>query len=477
MINSPFSLKEKILQHHAPIGSANFFEYIEQLKRDLRDELAQKDEHYLEMNGKALIGEPTAVAYFLTEIERYMRRLPFNGELPAVYRNQIEGIFQEWKGFGPAYRWFTDRKFSDSSGLQIIGKQIFITRKGEYELYPFEMSSLERVEQLKRAILKNDPRIKIDSSNPSAELKMDDPLWPGRFIRIAIWNEPRVWKEFLTITMRRQIVEYLSLEDQAGTGSIPAEAIIMLQNLFQTYRNTVIAGPVGSGKSTFANTVVGEQLMLSTGCQGVIMIEKHPESILPYVVKGHRIIPINAKEEELMEVGVESLRHDPRIIYMTEMRYHEWEFFNFAAEKGHEGLIGTYHTKDAEDIPYQGGFAVYSRLGGSLQANILSTLNSCELVIIMEGRDKGKKRLTRISEICYDPEGARVYANDLMRWDPQTDTWSYNDNVSESMVEKMGRKNKPATDLFCTELKRLTNHRKISNPIKYSLKAELAIRG
>lgn len=87
---------------------------------------------------------------------------------------------------------------------------------------------------------------------------------------------------------------------------------------------------------------------------GVVMIEKHPESILPYQIKGHRIIPIQASNEELMEVGVESLRHDPNILYMTEMRYNEWEFYLWSGEKGYDGITGTFHTVDSEDIPYQG---------------------------------------------------------------------------------------------------------------------------
>lgn len=59
----------------------------------------------------------------------------------------------------------------------MIGKQIFYNYKGEFIAYPYEMPSLDRVEQLKRSLLKSDPNKKLNKDNPSVEFKMDDPLW------------------------------------------------------------------------------------------------------------------------------------------------------------------------------------------------------------------------------------------------------------------------------------------------------------
>ncbi|MEK5395241.1 ATPase, T2SS/T4P/T4SS family [Paenibacillus sp. FSL K6-2859] len=469
-----FSLKESILRMSKP-GKEDFYVFLQKMKNDMNEGLEREDDAYFELNAKALIGDPQAVSFFMNEIEKYLRKTPFTGKLPEAYRTAAEALYHEWKGFGPAYRWFTDRAYSESTGLQMIGKQIFYNQKGEFVAYPYEMPSLDRVEQLKRSLLKSDPNKKLNKDNPSVEFKMDDPLWPGRFIRLAIWVSPRVWDGFTTISLRRQVVEFLSLDDQAGTECIPAEAVEMIRALSSTFRNSIIAGAVGSGKTTFANTIVGEQLLGSSSCMGVVMIEKHPESILPYQIKGHRIIPIQAANEELMEVGVESLRHDPNILYMTEMRYNEWEFYLWSGEKGYDGITGTFHTVDSEDIPYQGAFAVSTRIGGSLKGHLISALKSCELVFILESVPNGKKRLTRISEVFYDEEKNSVFANDLMRWEPQKMRWSYNDKLTKNLIMKMTRKNEQATQLLQKELGQLAAEKPMDQPIKESLKSKIIL--
>lgn len=469
-----FSLKERVLRSRKP-GKEDFYGFLQKMKNEMNTGLEREDETYFELNAKALTGDPQAVAYFMNAIEKYLRKTPFTGVLPEAYRTAAEALFHEWKGFGPAYRWFTDRAYSESTGLQMIGRQIFYNRQGSFVPYPYEMPSLDRVEQLKRALLISDPNKKLNKDNPSVEFKMDDPLWPGRFIRLAIWVSPRVWDGFTTISLRRQVVEFLDLEAQAGTQCMPAEAIGFIRALTGTFRNTIIAGAVGSGKTTFANTIVGEQLLGSASCMGVVMIEKHPESILPYQIKGHRIIPIQAANEELMEVGIESLRHDPNILYMTEMRYNEWEFYLWSGEKGYDGITGTFHTVDSEDIPYQGAFAVSTRIGGSLKGHLISALKACELVFILESVPDGKKRLVRISEVFYDEERNSVFANDLMRWDDGKAEWTYNDKVTEGLVLKMEKKNAAAARLLFKELGRLAAGKPMERPRRESLKSKIVL--
>jgi len=365
-----FLLKARVLQQKA--GESDFYAYLEKMKEHIAGKM-ENDDWLIDLSLRALLGEREAVLFALNEIEKFLRENPYSGILPAAYQclDVTGALFQEWIGYGPVWAWFTDRAWANSAKLQIVGDQCFVSVSGEYMPYPHRFASLERVEQFRRTLIRHDPKVRLDAQNPSAELKIDDPLWPGRFLRVAVWVPPRVWDGFTTITFRRQIVENMSLEDQAGTGLIPHEAVPMLRALALTFPNLVISGPVESGKTTFANTLVGELLANADTALGVVMVEKHPESTLPFTVKGHRFIPIRAQEKELMDIGIQSLRHDPDVVFMTEMRWREWMFFNYAGEKGYRGLIGTYHTKEAEDIPYQGAFAVYAEAGGNLRGHLV----------------------------------------------------------------------------------------------------------
>ena len=461
-----FTLRDKIRFEAA--GTKNFYEFLDKMKGDLRDRL-EGSKTYHELNDLAIMGDPKAVSFFLKEIEKYLQINPFSGEIPPVYRSPSEAFFQEWKGFGPAYRWFTDPRYAESVGMQIIGTRIFVKEKGFYFPFEYQFRNLDRVQQLIRGLMLNDERVDISESNPEAELKMNDPLWPGRFIRLAIWTNPRVWDEFPTITCRRQIIEYLTLEDQAGTGSIPHEAIPMLRQLIRTFRNTVIAGPIESGKSTFANTVVGEQISAAKQNLGVVMIEKHPESIIPYVFPGHRIIPVRAIDSELLDVGIKALRMDANIIYMTEMRNLEWNFFLWAGAKGFDGICGTFHTVDPEDIPYQAALSVNTERRGPIRAYLIEALRACELVFIMNSHEDGKKRLERVSEIIYDELERTVYSVDLMRWNDDLKRWQYHDGVSLDMIARMEKKNRSAAKAFMEELKRLSSSNPMNNPRTESL--------
>ncbi|KWX86669.1 hypothetical protein AMQ83_17635 [Paenibacillus riograndensis] len=137
-----FSLKQSVLRTSRP-GKDDFYGFLQKMKSDMNAELEREDDGYFELNAKALIGDPQAVSFFMNEIEKYLRKTPFTGKVPEAYGTAAEALFHEWKGFGPAYRWFTDRAYSESTGLQMIGRQIFYNHRGKFVVYPYEMPSLD----------------------------------------------------------------------------------------------------------------------------------------------------------------------------------------------------------------------------------------------------------------------------------------------------------------------------------------------
>jgi len=474
-----FSLKDKVLLRGS--SSQDFFAYVDDLsKRILK--LMESDEAFLSLAQRALIGDRDAIDTCMKHIERQMRDFPFSGQLPPAFMgfSLTSAIYHEWIGFSIITPWIMNKDYARSSKLQVIGCNVSYAKKGEYHPYPYQFVNLERVQQLQRTLVRQDSRVRLDAAHPGAELKFDDPLWPGRFIRVAMFVPKRVWDGFNVITLRRQIVENLSLEEQAGSGLIGEEAVQLLRDLQMTGPNIIVSGPVESGKSTFANTLVSEQLKQADFSIGLPIIEQHPESTLPYteLAKRHRIIPIQAKPEELMEVAVQLLRHDPDSLFMSEMRWAEWMVYNFLGEKGYRSLIGTYHTKDAEDIPYQGAFAVFAQAGGNLKGHLMSTLKSCEIVAILEPQRFGKKKLIRLSEIRYEPQSEiKVKAHDFIRWDPNKGRWLYSSEISDSLWQRMIRANKPAAERFRSRLLKLAQQYPLPDPFVPSQKCQVVLEG
>lgn len=471
-----FSLKAAVNAKKIKGAAVSFMGYVEQMKEHIRQRM-ENDEEMATLTQRAMLGDRRAVQTSLNEIEQYVRHHPYAGVLPEEYRTlDVTGaLFQEWIGYAAAYPWFYERQYANSAKMQIIGTQLFFSEHGEYRAYNHQFSSEERAEQLRRSLIRHAPHVRLDHSQPSAEFPIVDPLWPERLLRLSIWTEPRVWNGFETLTFRRQITEHMSFDDQAGTGMIAAESVPFWEAFVATYPNLVISGQVDSGKTTFANTVVWEQLRQAERSMGVIMIEKHPESTLPMTVSGHRFIPIQASDSELMDVGIQSLRHDPDVVFMTEMRWSEWQLYLFAGEKAHRGLIGTYHTKEAEDVPYQGAFAVYANAGGSLRGHLMTALKSCEMVAVLEPLKHGKKKLIRLTEIVFD--GMSVFARDWIRWNPETQQWQYHAGASNQLLEQMKRKDEFAAKRMVNELLKLEAKSPLRDPIVQSRVSNAILKG
>jgi len=464
---------------HRADGRGDFFGYVERLKETIRVRM-ESDDHFLSLAQRALAGDVLAIATSSKEIEKHIRQTPYTGRIPESYSgfSLTEAIYQEWLGFSVVAPWFLNRSYANSGKMQIIGTSVAVATDGEYQPYPYAFHSVERVSQLMRTLARQDERVRIDPNSPSAEFKLDDPLWPGRFVRVAMWIPPRTWHGYPVITFRRKVVEQMSLDDQAGSGLIAPETASVFSSLSQLYPNLIISGPVDSGKTTFADTLVAEQLKHAGIALGVILIENHPESTLPLakVARSHRVTPLIANPDELMEVGIESLRHDPDVIYMSEMRWGEWLFYNFAGEKGYRGLIGTYHTTDAEDIPYQGANAAYATGGGSLRGHLLGVLKSVEIVAVLMPLANGKKKLVRLSEIRYDPGAVpQVYANDWIRFDFDNQCWTYNADISPVLWERMTRVNRALAERFRAALAGLAAAHPMASPIVPSRKCQAVL--
>lgn len=470
-----FSIKEKLYEKAAGNSEVDFDSY----SAEMHDYLLKKhteSKQASDLFRKALQGDNLAKAFYMSEASAYVRSNPSKVLLPEGYKDLTTALFNENYGMSHLDFWFNDSRYAMSSKLQIIGDKIRYSVKGAYKQYPVRLRNTEKIISLARVLMIEDEKAKLDASNPKAEFSIRDPLWPDRIIRVSVWIPPRTKRKYPTITFRRQIVEYLTVKELVGLGTVPYEAVQMLEALLSSNLSCIVAGPVESGKTTFANTVVGLKANKHSGedCRGILLIENPPESILPEVLQDHRVIPMVVKPEDLMEVNKEALRHDPNIFFYTEMRYEEWVSYYFAAGKGYDDLVGTFHTQSAADVPYQSATAVHKKEGGSLAAHLMTALSCTELIISLESVKGGAKKLSSVSEICYNPLDKEIYSNDLVRYNKFEDKWYYNSKLF-NVINKVRQNDKDLATSIEQELQKLEQIRKIENPKKVSLESKMVL--
>lgn len=476
-INQPrFSLSQARKRYN--VIQSSFEQYLNDVKEYIDNYLhsnyVNQGKEMNELNIKALQCHPEGMNYFYGIIQGYLQDHPYLGDIPLPYHSIEDAIFHELKGYSSLSEWLFKEQWANSANAQIIGQRIFASVQGEYQLLNYQFRSLDKVEKIIRNLETNDHHKQLSLDHPSAEFKMNDPLWPGRFIRVQIINSPRVWEGFTTITFRRQLVEFLTFEEQAGTGSIPYETVELFQYFADTYQSTVVAGPVDSGKTTFANTLIGERCKNSKKPLGIPMIEEHPESILPKLFLNHRFIPIIASENDYKEIRREVLRQDPDFVFIPEIRTYEWELFMFLAKKGKEGNTSSFHTDHPEDTPYQIAQALNHT---NFEGTIGEAASALRTFIVMKPEANGKKKVASLSEISFDQDKNTVVSTDWMRWDQQKKEYKYYPIISERIWNKMVNNNEKAAVLFRDKLEGLAKKSPMSKDEaqRYSLATKLTL--
>lgn len=399
-------------------------------------------EKRIELQHQAIIGDPKAVKYMKDEILDFLRGNNLtNTPHPEYYEDLTDALYHEIYGLGPLATW---QRYPRSQSAQIIGTSIYYD-DGRKELRPERFESTERVEAVIRALTMKDPRSCINDYMPELEIDMYDGT------RVSIMIPPRVRQH--TITFRRFVVKNFSLAHQVELGTIPEEAVPIMRALAKTRPNTVIAGPVRSGKSTFMTTLKSERNPADT----VVCIENHFELAWSQHFPNQPIIEIQSMGDDLHKIFPFTLRQDPTWGALGEVREREAECALLLCERGSSGLLCTYHLTSPWNIPGQ-----WARLtmqispNRTYQSEVVRVAENIDVILVMEEMENShKKRITSIVEVVLNPYTLEVSTHEIMRFNRNTDTWSYKCDLSQGLINKMRKYDSFQTDLLIDALKTL----------------------
>ncbi|MCL4439219.1 MAG: Flp pilus assembly complex ATPase component TadA [Firmicutes bacterium] len=396
----------------------NHFEHIYDKKTD-----SQKSLERLELQHRAIIGDPKAVKVFKDEILDFIRANNLsNTVFPTCYPDLQTAVFQEVYGWGPLAQWWD---FHNSQSALVLGSQIFYDGVLQKERF----SSDERVWELIHSLCLKDATSRINTNQPDLEVEMYDGT------RVSISVPPRGHE--YEITFRKFILEDFSLDNLVNLGTIPEEALPVFQGLARGLPNTLIVGPVRSGKSHTLKAFVHERFKERS--YTVVSLETHFELALRKMLPCEPIIEKQAEEGELHKIFKTVLRKDLDFGIMGEIRSVEAECAMLLSERGTRGFLGTFHITHPHNIPGSWARLIMDKFPNrSYAAEVMRVADNIDIVIVQdELAERTKKRVKSVVELRFDPFSLKVSTHEIMRYSYQDDDWTYKYDFSEQLIADM----------------------------------------
>lgn len=377
----------------------------------------------LELNHRALIGDREAEELLTNEINAFLRQHNLlNTPFPNYYDNLAQGIFHETYRFGMLYKW---QKMPNSPAAKFQGKEFWIEENDRFVKQEEELASDDVVMDFIRRFTATDETLKVNQMSPTAEIALNDAT------RVTILIPPAVYKP--TLVFRKYVVKNVSFRDQADLGTIPHEDISFYSNLSRLMLNTIIAGHIKSGKSTFLKSMYGERPADKTA----VLIEGKPESLLKRDFPDRLVHELYSHNRDINEVIRTALRLDHDYIIVQEVRGKEAEGAIEGTQRGRRGLLMTYHITDPANTPVQLAQHIVDEYPNRNQSReIRRVAKALDLGIIMESNN-GKKKVTAVYEIGYEQKSDRGFINYLVLYDKQKSVWRYNSKISDQLIKRM----------------------------------------
>jgi len=411
------------------------------LPKDEGDELLEREE-------KAITGDPKEVKYFINLIQSILEEKNLkSNSFPSYYNSLEEAIFHEVYGLSLLQKWYN--LYPESEAAEFNGTEFRIEIDGKLVLQEEKLEKVEDIYEIIRVFLMK-YGMKFNEENPDLEVTMADGS------RVTVVGPP--YHEVPIVTFRRFIVKNFSLEEQASRNTIAKEDIPLFRALARTYTNTLIAGKVRSGKTTFLKTLFSER----DKRDNVILIEKNKELALKISFPDHlgSIKEFVVPEGDLHRIFPLILRKEHDYVIIGECRSVEIEAALHSCERGNRGLLTTYHLTDVQKVVEQLArhvLAVYPNYTQRSQEERIA--EDFDIIITMDKeRHSNQKKVTSVSEVRLLKNG-EIEVKTFIKL--IGDKYVYRSDVSEELLSKMRAEDEKETETFI----RVLRERELASPM------------
>ena len=412
------------------------------------------EQKILERQTKAIIGMADHVNYFKDIIKKYLDgnhllKYPF----PKHYRSLTDGIFHEVWGLAGISPWMD---MAESSSAKIIGDRIYFMTGGKMVLQEQKISP-ERFSALKKALLLLTPE--ISQASPNIEILMHS----GE--RVTIYDSPLTKTGQHIMVFRKYIMEKYTLGEQARRGTIPVEAIKLLESLAKVGFNILFCGAVRTAKTTMLTIF---EMLEDPELEGVL-IETNAEIPLHSLMADSPIMQLIADGDGLKNIAKQLMRSDGDYIICGEAR--DGNMLGLMvdiANRGTRHCKSTVHLTDVSDLPYDIANMIVNARGGRLSHTIIKVAKSFHYVFeFIQLKDRSKKRLKGIYEIRYDHRSYRISIHQILKYDFKADSWTFDPDIGADKESIAREENYNSFLSFKNELKKLS--------LKFPMKGERVV--
>jgi pilus assembly protein CpaF len=359
------------------------------------------------------------------------------------YGIEVEGMSREeaayeiykssW-GLGPIEELYDDPTINE---IRVNGPdQVIVMRNIQNEQVDVKFQSQEEIKNLVVRMTMHDQGVGFNRSSPAIESMRKDGT------RITATCAPETVN--VTFALRKHFPNILLAEDHIQRGSMDEKVWGIIERLIKGRANILVAGGVGSGKTTLVRTLFN----YTNPTARTIVIESDRELHLAKQFPERDVVEFEEHPEvgrTLERIFRTVLRYSPNMIILGEFRgAGEAKEAVRACSRGHDGSMATAHfPSPMEAIEGTGRLLVEEGLNISVEAATLLVANAYNVVIQMFGDStRGIILVESVTEII--PKGSAIEYSDLVRWVPRGDDyldgeWQVVNGISPRLKQRLAR--------------------------------------
>jgi pilus assembly protein CpaF len=308
---------------------------------------------------------------------------------------------------GPLRPLMEDRSVTE---IMVNGaRQIYIQRRGKITLTDIKFDDNRHLFHTIQKILAGAGTNKrVDESSPYVDFSLSD----GSRVNVIL---PPCSLIGPVMTIRKFKEDIATVDDLINLGTLDKKIATLLTIGMRAKLNVVFCGSTGAGKTTTLN-VLSRHLPED---ERIITIEDTPElRLLQKHVVTLATKPVNIEgrgEITMRDLFVNSLRMRPDRIILGEIRGGEMLDLIQSISSGHSGSLAIVHAETPEDC-FNRMVTMMLMTGIQLSPEEIQkqVARAIDLIVHIELFLDGKRRVTAVTDIFFDPDKGKVVFQDVV---------------------------------------------------------------